>query len=72
MTKRIVWMPLPAAPEEFFVELKSKKDEESFFECLAAAREKGWVEIFGMTEQDPKDIVAQLQEHFKVLHIEGD
>ncbi len=69
--KRVVWMPLPSAPAEFFTSLQAAKDEEAFYELLGSAHEKGWVEIFGVTEQDPKNLVAQLQEHFKVLHVDA-
>lgn len=68
--KRIVWMPLPSAPAEFFEQLAKLKSEEAFFDYLAQAHVFGWVEIFGVTAQDPKDLVAVLQEHFKVKHIE--
>jgi hypothetical protein len=64
--KRIVWMPLPSAPAEFFDQLKLVKTEEAFVDLLAVGKEEGWLEIFGVTEQDPRDITAVLQEHFKV------
>jgi hypothetical protein len=72
MGKKLIWMPLPEAPAEFYEELRSIEDETAFFEYLAAAAGKGWIEIFGVTDKDPRDIVAQLQEHFKVLYVKGE
>lgn len=64
--KRIVWMPIPGKDEEFFRRLEGVKGEEEFYALLAEAHKKGWVEIFGSTDKDPKDLIVELGQKLKV------
>lgn len=70
--KRLVWMVTPDCPRWVYSAMSGLKDETTFIEFLADARELGWVEIFGVTDKDPKDILAQLQEFYDVKYIKGD
>ena len=59
---RVVWMPIPGKSDQFFDLAEKTKTEKEFYELLVEAHEKGWVEIFGMTTADPKEILAQVAE----------
>lgn len=59
-------MPKPGITAEFYDRLAAATDEETFFTILGEGQARGYVEIFGMTDQDPKDLTSVLQEHFDV------
>ena len=67
--KRIVWMPINGKDEEFWLRSKEAKNEREMASLLMEAHKKGWVYIFGITDMDPDDLLAVLQEHFKVIKI---
>lgn len=71
MAKKVVWTITPECPDEFLDKLFAEKDEVPFYRLLAEGHTNGYVEIFGQTERDIKDIAACLQEFMSVKVIEG-
>lgn len=67
--KRLVWLPIPDKCDEWLEKIYSSKSELEFFRVLGEAHKAGGVVILGVTDKDPRDILACAQEFgdFKMI-----
>jgi agmatine/peptidylarginine deiminase len=72
--KKLLWMILPEAPDEFFEILKqvNPKSFDELIPVLAQAENMGWVKILGSTEESGEDIAKALSKESTVLHVKLD